>query len=170
MRKGGGKAKGSAYEREICKLLSRWVSHGKHDDLFWRSAMSGGRATVAKKKGVDIRQTGDICSVSPEGHALTNLFYLECKFYRDLQIDSFIFEDRGKLAEFWRVAKSHARDHKLSPMLIAKQNGRKPLVIVRPGRMETICNINVDSFTTGPCIWFLDDMLKSKFRGGTNGR
>ena len=51
MRKGGGKAKGSSFERLICKELSLWITGGEHQDVFWRSAMSGGRSTVAMKKG-----------------------------------------------------------------------------------------------------------------------
>jgi len=47
MRKGGGKAKGASFERDICRRLSLWVSAGKQEDVFWRSAMSGGRSTVA---------------------------------------------------------------------------------------------------------------------------
>src|ERR1700677_4372549 len=130
MRSGGGKSKGSGWERELCTKLSLWITHGKKDDCFWRSAMSGGRATVHKKKGKDIRQSGDICSVSPEGHALTDVFFIEAKFYRNLQIDKFILERKGILAKFWLQACKQAHDHKLEPMLIARQNQRVPIVIV----------------------------------------
>jgi len=167
-RKGGvGKRKGSQFERDICVLLSKWVSHGKHDDLFWRSAMSGGRATVAKKKGVDIRQTGDICSVSPEGHVLTDLFFVECKFYRDLQIDSFILDNKGKLADFWHVAKCEANRHKRYPMLIAKENRREPIIITGVFDLNRICPSIVDDenpVTYEPEIRYLGDVLKHPFQ------
>ena len=36
--------KGSEFEREMCKCLSLWWTDSKRDDVFWRSAQSGGRA------------------------------------------------------------------------------------------------------------------------------
>jgi hypothetical protein len=146
------KAKGSQFEREVCKLLSRWVSHGKRDDCFWRSAMSGGRATVAKRKGTDIRQTGDICAVSPEGHALTDIYFIECKFYKDLKITSFILDNKGPLAKFWKEACKKAGWHNHIPMLIAKENNRKILIITE----EVVPNEK-------PLIRYLHDVLKNKF-------
>ena len=53
---GYGKQKGGEYERTVCKKLSLWVSNGTRDDIFWRSAMSGGRATLQRKKGIIISQ------------------------------------------------------------------------------------------------------------------
>ena len=37
MRSGGGKQKGSAFEREICKKLSLWFTENERDDIFFRS-------------------------------------------------------------------------------------------------------------------------------------
>ncbi len=159
------KAKGSQFERDICRLLSRWVTDGKRDDCFWRSAMSGGRATVAKKAGRDVRQAGDITSVSPEGHALTNLFFIETKFYKSLAIDSFILENKGPLAAFWKEACKKARSHKLLPMLIAKENRREPLIIVSSRSLSKICNCKVQSFTILPEIRWLSDVLETGFVG-----
>lgn len=129
---GGGKAKGSAFERHICDRLSLWVSHSQSHDLFWRSAMSGGRATVGARKGVDLRrQAGDICAVAPEGHSLTDRFYIECKHVNSLDIESFIVKRRGKLAAFWEVAKREAKRHGRLPMIIARQNRLPTLMLVR---------------------------------------
>src|ERR1700686_1673675 len=119
MRSGGGKGKGSSFERKVCKALSLWVSAGKHVDLFWRSAMSGGRATVAHRRQIvqseaagttwpsapPVRQAGDITAVAPEGHKLTDLFLVECKHYRDLDFDLFIFK-KGRLYQFWKTAQA----------------------------------------------------------------
>ena len=180
MRRGGGKQKGSAFERKVCRLLSLWMSHGEKEDLLWRSAMSGGRATVAKKKGIDIRQAGDITAVAPEGHALTDLFYIECKNYRDLQIDSFILDNRGKLAEFWRIAVREADRHERCPMLIAKENRRHPIIMTMINDIDLLCsaedldevktatvNISYVSFSTPyhfPEIRYLYEVLKCQFR------
>lgn len=125
-----GKKKGSAFERDVCRKLSLWVSRGKKSDLFWRSAMSGGRATVARHKGESVRQAGDITAVAPEGHVLTDRYYVECKFYRDLDILSFLFHNKGKLAGFWKdTVRESDRHNCREPMLIAKQNNFPTLLI-----------------------------------------
>lgn len=51
MKRGGGKNKGSSFEREIAKTLSLWISKGETDDIFWRSTTSGARATTRTKQG-----------------------------------------------------------------------------------------------------------------------
>lgn len=136
-----GKQKGSAFERQICKALSHWVSKGKHDDLFWRSAMSGGRATIGSRTGKDVRQAGDICSVSPEGHTLTDRFYVECKSYKDLRIDRFFIEHTGTLWQFWVKACQEARMYDRTPMLIVKQNTFPILVLVKPGMLDSLSGL-----------------------------
>jgi hypothetical protein len=119
MRKGGGKQKGAAFERLICKALSLWVTGGKRGDVFWRSAMSGGRATIY----TDVRQCGDICAVAPEGAPLVERYFIECKAYRDLQIGSWVITDKGNLAQFWKETKDQAEIHHREPLLIFRQNG-----------------------------------------------
>jgi hypothetical protein len=123
MRPGGGKQKGAQFEREVCKRLSLWVSEGKDEDLFWRSAMSGGRATVAGKSGKKLnRQAGDISAVSKEGCSLTDRFYIECKHVANLSLEGMLLNDNGLLASFWDECTNQAREYKKAPMLIARQN------------------------------------------------
>ena len=90
MRPGMGKAKGSAFEREVCKKLSLWITDGKMDDCLWRSAISGGRATIAHRKGKVVRQGGDICAVSLEGHVLTNKWYIENKHVKKMEAPTWL--------------------------------------------------------------------------------
>ncbi len=134
MRKGGGKSKGAAYERWVCEQLSLWITNGKRRDCLWRSAMSGGRATIQNRKGkkINVRQAGDITSVSPEGHALTDNFYIECKHVKKLALDQFIVKNTGALAKFWKTAQHAARKYSRNPIIIARQNGWPDLVIFRP--------------------------------------
>jgi hypothetical protein len=123
MKNGGGKRKGSAFEREICVALSLWVSKGKRKDLLWRSAMSGGRATVTRKRGEkNTTQTGDITAVHPDGNKLTNNFVIECKKYKDLDVASGLLFGRGRLAKFWAQAYRESHIVGKMPLLIAKQN------------------------------------------------
>ena len=165
MRKGGGKQKGNSFERDCCKKLSRWITNGKRDDCFWRSSLSGGRATVAKKAGKEVRQSGDITAVSPEGHSLTDRFFIECKFYSDLQIDSFLLQYKGNLARFWTHCVKQAKQHERSPMLIARQNHKPALVIVN--WLIQVCDLKPLIVTSaGIEIYMLEDVLKSTYVKG----
>lgn len=122
MRKGGGKQKGSQFEREVCVLLSRWITNGAQEDVFWRSAMSGGRATVAKAHGKSLaNQVGDISCIDPAGMEFSSRFAVECKFYADLDLGG-LFTGKGKLLEFWRIIRREAESVGKLPMLFARQN------------------------------------------------
>lgn len=129
---GTGKAKGSAYERECCKNLSLWLSRGLRDDLFWRSAMSGGRATVKfKSGGKNQTQSGDITAIDSQGEKLTSKFLIECKWYQDLNITSMML-DKGSLAlpAFWKKAIMESTRCGRLPMMLAKQNFFPDMVVL----------------------------------------
>lgn len=98
--------------------------------------MSGGRATVRNREKVVVRQAGDITAVAPEGHALTDHYYVECKHVRSLDIEAFCLTGKGALAKFWRVALKEARQHGREPLIIARQNRTKDLVICRPSGLK----------------------------------
>lgn len=135
MKPGHGKQKGSSFERKICTMLSLKVTDGKRKDVFWRSSLSGGRATIHKKG--EVRQAGDICAVAPEGHAFTDRYYLECKHYRNLLIDRFLIERKGPLEKFWKVACREAKKYHREPVLIAKQNNRPIIAVIGTFRHPT---------------------------------
>lgn len=137
MKRGGGKQKGAAFERKVCQQLSLWVSDSTHKDLFWRSAMSGGRATVGHKKGISLsRQAGDITAVAPEGHVLTDTFFVECKFLKNLRLELFFIHAEGPLASFWRTVRRESEKHNRFPLLIAKQNQVDTLLIFEPDTLQ----------------------------------
>ena len=165
-RRGGGKAKGASFERDVCKKLSLWVSDGKREDLYWRSAMSGGRATLGHRKGKDLRhQAGDICAVHPEGHKLTERFYIECKHYRDLDLGGLLFK-KGKLFNFWVATEAEATKHERLPLLIAKQNNFKTLVLCEPEKFPGLGAWGawvVISQTIAFELGYFEDMLKCPF-------
>ena len=72
--------KGSQFERETCKRLSKWWTNGKRDDVYWRSSQSGGRATQRAKRGVRTYGSyGDVAAVDPIGEPLLKLFTIELK-------------------------------------------------------------------------------------------
>lgn len=75
--------KGSNFEREVCKRLSLWwteLETKPRDDVFWRSSISGGRATVRAKTGKStFGSYGDIAAVDPIGLPLLKLVTIELK-------------------------------------------------------------------------------------------
>jgi len=73
-------SKGSAFEREICKILGLWWTGGKRDDVFWRTSNSGGRAKTRIKQGREtFAQYGDIQATDPIGQPLLDLTTIELK-------------------------------------------------------------------------------------------
>jgi hypothetical protein len=131
VKQGGGKNKGATFERSVCKALGLWVTGGKRDDIFWRSAMSGGRATIRQRGGKETRhQAGDISSVHEAGHVLTSYWFIECKFVKNLRITNFVLQTGGGLMEYWRTAVDQARVHDRIPMVIAKQNRGQTIVVI----------------------------------------
>ena|SRR3974390_2278738 len=130
---GFGKRKGSAFERTVCEQLSRLIDPDTEETLFWRSAMSGGRSTVRGKKGkADATQAGDITCIDPKGNWLTAHFIIECKFYHNLDIQTALLTGKGKLAKFWREVRKVAKKHKKYPMLVARENRTKTLLLLGP--------------------------------------
>jgi hypothetical protein len=129
MRPGGGKQKGASFEREVCVALSRWITDDAKDDVFWRSAMSGGRATVSAKNGGKLlsNQVGDISAIDPVGSHFINEFAVECKFYAQLDYAG-LLTGSGRLLSFWYETKTEAANHKKRPFLVARQNRMHPMV------------------------------------------
>lgn len=160
--------KGSDFERSICVKMSEWVSAGQRKDIFWRTAMSGGRATVFKKRGSLYRQSGDLCSVAPEGHAVTDKYFFELKCYKDVQFESFFIKKKGILTDFWNKAKIEAYDYGLVPILIVKQNLMPILLIAWPNSLPQHWLRHTGSFRIDirhqKCSVFrFDDIMSSKY-------
>jgi hypothetical protein len=128
MRKGGGGAKGAEFERVICKHLSLWLSRGMRDDLFWRTAMSGGRATVRIRQGkINRSQCGDIGAIDAQGERLTNLFFIDTKRHRDVNMRSMLYPLRiykgpGNVSRLWSDCCADAHEAKRLPLLIVQEN------------------------------------------------
>lgn len=171
MRPGGGKAKGSEFERRVCKSLSLWVSHNAKEDLFWRSAMSGGRATVGRRKGKDFgKHAGDISATAPEGHKLTDHFFIECKFVKDLRLGNFMMHQPSVIRNYWDVAFKQAEEHGRAPMLIAKQNLGIVLCLIPSeeakgftwAKESAIARVMLDAFTSCAVLRF-EQMVQQPF-------
>lgn len=134
MKPGGGKAKGGGFEREMCRMLSGNVSGGKRDDIFWRTD-SGARQTQKSKGTLRTEKTlshvsGDLVAVHPMGNNFVRCWYVEMKFYKDLQILRFIFDREGFIGNVWDDTKKRASALKKKPLLLMKQNRMEPFAVM----------------------------------------
>lgn len=74
--------KGSPYERLICRVLTEWWTGDPESDVvFWRTAGSGGRATVRGRRGrkTNSAHCGDIAALDDDAAVLTAFLTFEIK-------------------------------------------------------------------------------------------
>lgn len=128
-------SKGSDFEREMCRTLSKWWTKGERDDVFWRSSQSGGRATQRAKSGLRTHGSyGDITALDPIGAPLIQMFTIELKRGSS-------YSSAGDLVDFkidngkhpWvlcltQAISSHIQAGSKSWMMICKRDHRRPLV------------------------------------------
>lgn len=118
-----GRGKGGAFERECSRRLSLWLTAGARDEIFWRTAMSGGRATLQHRKGiVNKSQAGDIGAIDADGERLLTHIVIECKARRDMTIFRSLLTGEGRLADYWEKHYMEARRSKRQPFMIAREN------------------------------------------------
>jgi len=80
MRPGGGKAKGSSFEREIARVLSRWWTGLERDDVFARTMSSGAWGTQRAMRGRStFGQYGDLQAIDPIGQPFLDVCCIEIK-------------------------------------------------------------------------------------------
>lgn len=164
MRPGGGKAKGASFEREICRQLSLWISNETQEDVFWRSAMSGGRSTVAHAKGKRLaNQAGDITAIHPIGQPMIDRFILECKDYTDLNFIG-LLKGTGNLIQFWCETVLAAARYGKQPFLVAHQARQPTMVCLSAGGLSYFQPLRI--VVTAPCVGMnivlFEDFLRTK--------
>jgi len=126
------KQKGSSFERLMCKKLSLWVTGGDSDSIFWRSAMSGGRATVKQNKLGSGVGAGDISAVEERGYPYIDKFVFECKSYKNIKLFSLFTgtPKEGSIYDFWTTT-----------VKLGYQLNKKPVVLVRENNKPTLIGL-----------------------------
>lgn len=134
---GNRAAKGSQFEREICRQLSLWWSGGKADDLFWRTSNSGGRATTRHKSGKSTRSHhGDVTATDAFGQPFIRMFCLEIKRgYNRASVMDLLDQASGSkkpLYQEWfeKVDKTRKKAGAISWMLIVRRDRKIPIVFM----------------------------------------
>lgn len=131
-RPGRGAAKGAAFEREIAKRMSLWISDGASKDLLWRSAGSGGRSTQRRKqtgKGIEYHAS-DIAPLHPDAAPFVDAFTLECKNYASLDLHQlFYMPQESTMAKWWAQACRDAASVDRIPLMVCKELRYPPLFV-----------------------------------------
>lgn len=133
-----GNHKGSAYERWASVSLSNWLSGGLRDDLLWRSAGSGSRATVKSRhqKAQQYRpraDAGDLVGTDVLGCMFTRLFFVECKHYKDMMIGAWVHGHKGWLERQVLKPFTDAENNNRVPFVLCRENRRKDLILTSSG-------------------------------------
>lgn len=166
--------KGQDWERTLCKRLSLWWSDGESDDMFWRTAGSGARATVRAKRGKTTRGHGsDITATCAEAEPFTRLFSIEAKrgYPKTSLHDVLDRSPRHKPTQYeqWvqQASEAAANQNSWSWMLITRRTRREALVIVPINAVDLLCQCaGVELFSIPHSIITLpsnDEVYISKF-------
>lgn len=126
MRPGGGKRKGSAFERRIAEKIGEWL----YDDKFalWRTTNSGGRATVRSKAAL---HPGDIGPA--KGVARRFPLSVECKFTQTWSFQDLLTRPKtAPLFKFWKQAED-AAGKTFWPWLVFTRNHAPDFVMCSEG-------------------------------------
>lgn len=133
-------AKGGQFERDFSRQLSLWWTKGERDDIFWRTAGSGARATVRTKKGKSTAgQYGDITATDPDGKLLIDNILFELKNgYPDAEIEKLLnysltkknaAEGTDVYSKWIAKCEKSCRDSGIPGWAIVhKRSGREPMV------------------------------------------
>lgn len=122
-----GKQKGNEFERVVSKKLSLWLTN--REDSMWRTQNSGGRFTTRYKHHKEtLNQEGDITSTSSETEFFSDLFYVECKCYKDIELWS-IYSGKGLLINWCIEYLKRSEEINKILFLIVKQN-HKPILLI----------------------------------------
>lgn len=145
MKKGAGSSKGSNFERELCKRFSLWVSKGTRDDLYWRTAGSGARATTRGKQNLTTENScGDMMCLAPEGKWFTDCFSFEFKRgYNTWNISEFLLKEKCELVKVWEKLSSEASTQNKIPILVFKQDRKDSLIFSFPSFFESYENLPI---------------------------
>lgn len=147
-------AKGSQFERDIAKKLSKWWSRNLRDDIFWRTQNSGGRATTRLRSNKRTEgQHGDLSATDPSGQALLDVFSIELKkgYNKDCLLDLIESKSRtGKpqAQKFIDQAQRQAKEAgSIYWMLIWRRDNRSIMAAI-PFKAFKRLNIDPESLAT----------------------
>jgi len=143
-------AKGGNFQWVICKLLSKWWTHGKRDDIFCPTSESGGRNTTRLKKGITTENSaGDVAYLDAIGKPLIGIACIEIKRgysnrikYLNI-IDSTSNKKSPIVLKWWKKLLKEAHSvNRPFPIMIFKRDYKNPCIITDNKFLSTLENYN----------------------------
>lgn len=132
--------KGQRNEREECRFISLWWTHGEADDVFWRN-----RVKITSKTPNAEKQLGDMACMKSIGLAFIETFNVELKIgyskkRKDHKVrwdlldilDSKQLDDHLQIFQFWRQCEDDALLSNRIPLLIFSRERHEPVVCFNP--------------------------------------
>lgn len=156
-----GHSKGASYEREVCKLLSKWWTGGERSDIFWRTSISGGRATTRMKKGKStFGQVGDMQATDPIGQPLIDLCVIEMKrgygmtsFMDDVEVSP-SRKNEPLWSEWVTKAMMKAKESNTPYwLLITKRNGKERMIFMPRTLRQKLVQVDEDFARCLPTVF-----------------
>lgn len=122
MKSGGSKAKGSAWERQLSKILTKWLTGQDKEYYFYRSPGSGALATVNFGNKT---LSGDLIAIKLEGSFFTEIFNIEAKNgYENASFDKFLKDNKNDVLQaFWNQSVRDAEKSDKLPLVMFKKKG-----------------------------------------------
>jgi len=159
--------KGAGFEREFCKELSLWWTEGRRNDIFWRTAGSGARATARFKKGQRTADSyGDVKAEHEIGKPLTNycVFSLKRGYTGKKQnmklrwaniLDIIDTPDRIKtkpaIVQWWdEIEWTLGKAFREHAFLVFKRDRKEKLISMAPSTFNYLERLN--SYYNGPTV------------------
>lgn len=130
-KRGGGKAKGSAFERWVAKELSKWLTGGKDPKQLIRSVLSGGWQGARVQDGW--RQAGDLAPNGPEGERFRSQYAVECKHHKSIDLYG-LWTREGDIKQWWGKLSQEAQTAGVQPLLVFRANQR-PTMVAMPSAL-----------------------------------
>ena len=155
-KKASGSRKGTPFEREICKEVSLWWSWGERDDLVWRTATSGGRATsrFETKNAMTQYGFGDLAPTHESIYPLFDYFLFEVKRGYNSTLDLMEEVDLPghlkkvpQVQEWQTTARRDAiRAGRPETIIIGRRDNRKSYCIISHDLFVAVCDLNCGDF------------------------
>jgi hypothetical protein len=128
------KTLGNNYEREVAKKLSLWITNNEREDVIWREASSGARATYRKKQGKETIQDGDFIATDLSFDWFTKFFFIDSKCYKEfnpLMINPSNQKSNGIFNQWIKVFNNCPKT-KVPLMICHIRNRKTPQFIIFP--------------------------------------
>lgn len=150
--------KGGDFERWFCHRLSEWWSYDKRNDLFWRTAGSGARATNRSKKNLTtVGSYGDIHNTDPSAAPLMKFTTIELKRgYKDFHPGMYFDSKKAWVeTEFWKFISQAVRSsvEAVTPFwwLVGQRDFKRAVIYFPAGMEHCMPNLTPEALKY-PCI------------------